>query len=83
MATMTTKQFSDKRLVKYLMEKKGVERIIIRKKERDIIAIVDKKFKPAEAEAMSKEVGRTNFKPFHTEPDGKYPAFNGIAYPFL
>jgi hypothetical protein len=83
MATMTTKQFSDKRLVKYLMEKKGVETVIIEKKKNRIVAIVDKKFKPAEAENMSKEVGRTEFQPFHTEPDGKKPAVNGIIYPFL
>lgn len=81
MATLTPKTFSGKRLVKYLMDKKGVDTIFIEKKKNRIVALVNKSFTPAQAEQMCKDVGRSEFQPFHTEAKDGKPAVNGIIFP--
>ena len=64
---MEAPRLTNKRLVKYLMDKKGIDYITI---SVDKIAItVSKKFKPIDGENLVREIGHTKFYP--TVKDGK------------
>lgn len=67
-----TKPFSDKKLVKYLLDKKGVDNILIDKTK--IVILVDKKFTPQDGLRLCQDVGRTEYKPFRKKD------VNGIVF---